>query len=310
MSPKSKSPSAPAPVEQHSANGGLLASTFRQQLGAMLVRNVRLKLRDSRKTAAEIFLPVYTLSTLILLRLLIPNPNFAAVLRPPGDPAVPVTPFEHWPLGGNHTVAVLAATTAAATGANGTAPTTIAATREFLVAVNELWTNLTWGLDVHEHRRQKLEWHSERWEMGDFDDDWIDADGDNDDGLQGEVDAEARHRRRRKQQRRPPAPLPIRWMIFESLDELLAAYWREPAAIPLAVVFHGADPMRGRLSYEVITQIVIYTNTSWLICCGLLLSFMWLGLMLSQYLKHKFIEYFSDYYNIEIIKIKCIMTFS
>lgn len=78
-------------------------STFRQQLKATLVRNLRLKIRDSRKTLMEILIPLYTLGTLIILKLLIPNPNFPAILEPRGDGNI----FEHFNQLKNHTIAVL-----------------------------------------------------------------------------------------------------------------------------------------------------------------------------------------------------------
>lgn len=78
-------------------------SSFTQQLKATLIRNLRLKWRDSRKTTAEIFLPLYTLGTLIVLKILIPNPNFPAILEPRGDGKL----FQHFNQLENHTVAVL-----------------------------------------------------------------------------------------------------------------------------------------------------------------------------------------------------------
>lgn len=78
-------------------------STFRQQLKATLVRNLRLKIRDSRKTLAEVLIPLYTLGTLIVLKILIPNPNFPAILEPRGDGKI----FEHFHRLKNHTIAVL-----------------------------------------------------------------------------------------------------------------------------------------------------------------------------------------------------------
>ena len=96
-------------------------SSFTQQLKATLIRNVRLKLRDSRKTIAvsiyrnaimfhdendfilqEVFLPLYTLGTLIVLKILIPNPNFPAITTPREARL-----FEHFKLNENHTIAVL-----------------------------------------------------------------------------------------------------------------------------------------------------------------------------------------------------------
>lgn len=78
-------------------------STFRQQLKATLVRNWRLKIRDSRKTLMEVLIPLYTLGTLIVLKILIPNPNFPAILEPRGDGKI----FEHFSWTKNHTIAVL-----------------------------------------------------------------------------------------------------------------------------------------------------------------------------------------------------------
>lgn len=78
-------------------------STFRQQLRATLVRNWRLKIRDSRKTLMEVLIPLYTLGTLIVLKILIPNPNFPAILEPRGDGKI----FEHFSWTKNHTIAVL-----------------------------------------------------------------------------------------------------------------------------------------------------------------------------------------------------------
>lgn len=78
-------------------------STFTQQLRATVIRNLRLKIRDSLKTTAEIFLPFYTLGTLIVLKILIPNPNFPAILEPHGSGRV----FEHFNVLKNHTIAVV-----------------------------------------------------------------------------------------------------------------------------------------------------------------------------------------------------------
>ena len=78
-------------------------STFSQQLRATVIRNLRLKIRDTLKTTAEIFLPFYTLGTLIVLKILIPNPNFPAILEPHGSGRV----FEHFNVLKNHTIAVV-----------------------------------------------------------------------------------------------------------------------------------------------------------------------------------------------------------
>lgn len=77
--------------------------SYCQQLRATLVRNLRLKLRDSRKTIAEVFLPLYTLGTLIVLKILIPNPNFPAITVPRGEARL----FEHFQHNRNHSIAVL-----------------------------------------------------------------------------------------------------------------------------------------------------------------------------------------------------------
>lgn len=170
------------------AKDSLCHSTFGQQLQATLIRNVRLKTRDSRKTIAEVFLPLYTLATLILLKILIPNPNFPAVLHPtPHDPrsAAPLL-FAHFAPHHNHTVSILPASP------NGTA-----STRLFLDAVNDLWLNLT------------------AYPAGQHD---------------------------------------IGWQFYDTADDLHAAYWRDPAAMPLAVVFHGDDPFGGQLRYEIRTN--------------------------------------------------------
>jgi hypothetical protein len=80
-------------------------ASFKQQLRAAVVRNLRLKIRDSRKTTAEIFLPLYTLGTLIVLKILIPNPNFPAIVEPHGTGRM----FEHFNVMKNHTIAVVQA---------------------------------------------------------------------------------------------------------------------------------------------------------------------------------------------------------
>ena len=84
-------------------NEYMSSSSYCQQLQATLVRNMRLKLRDSRKTIAEVFLPLYTLGTLIVLKILIPNPNFPAITTPRAEAKL----FEHFQLHKNHTIAVL-----------------------------------------------------------------------------------------------------------------------------------------------------------------------------------------------------------
>lgn len=84
-------------------NEYVVRSTFCQQLKATLVRNLRLKWRDSRKTTAEVFLPLYTLGTLIVLKVFMPNPNFPALVQPRGDARL----FEHFNQLKNQTIAVV-----------------------------------------------------------------------------------------------------------------------------------------------------------------------------------------------------------
>lgn len=95
---------------------------FFGQLKAMLKRNLLIKAREKRKTASEILLPLYTLGILILMKLLIPNPNFPEVDQPKGE----VKLFEHFQKIKNHTVAVVPNTTEV---------------QEFLRHVNHLWLN-------------------------------------------------------------------------------------------------------------------------------------------------------------------------
>lgn len=48
--------------------------------------------------------------------------------------------------------------------------------------------------------------------------------------------------------------IPINWQYYETQEDLLGAYWRNPAAMPLAIVFHGDDPLNGKLLYEIRTN--------------------------------------------------------
>jgi ATP-binding cassette subfamily A (ABC1) protein 5 len=36
-------------------------------------------------------------------------------------------------------------------------------------------------------------------------------------------------------------------MMFDTHDDLLTAYWKEPASIPIAVIFEIDDPIKGSL---------------------------------------------------------------
>lgn len=155
-------------------------STFYQQLRATLIRNLWLKWRDSRKTTAEIFLPLYTLGTLIVLKILIPNPNFPEINLPRGEATI----FEHFNQYINHSIAVLPYWNSTET------------TKEFLHSVNELWMTMRIGPGKHS----------------------------------------------------------IKWIYYETSEELLASYWREPKTMPLAIVFHGEDPVNGPLKYEIRTN--------------------------------------------------------
>uniref|UniRef100_A0A8W7Q0T1 ABC transporter domain-containing protein n=1 Tax=Anopheles coluzzii TaxID=1518534 RepID=A0A8W7Q0T1_ANOCL len=164
------------------------SSNFCQQLGATLVRNFKLKIRDSRKTIAEVFLPLYTLGTLIVLKILIPNPNFPAITEPRGA----ATLFEHFQHHKAHTIAVLPQPNSS---------TTI----PFLSEVNELWMS---------NRRHQ------------------------------------------------PGIHPIKWMVYETPEELLAAYWRDPSKMPLALIFHSDDPLFGPLRYEIRTNPSFFVTPS------------------------------------------------
>ncbi|XP_053669271.1 cholesterol transporter ABCA5-like [Anopheles marshallii] len=164
------------------------SSNFCQQLGATLVRNFKLKIRDSRKTIAEVFLPLYTLGTLIVLKILIPNPNFPAITEPRGA----ATLFEHFQHHKAHTIAVLPQPNSS---------TTV----PFLSEVNELWMS---------NRRHQ------------------------------------------------PGIHPIKWMVYETPEELLAAYWRDPSKMPLALIFHSDDPLFGPLRYEIRTNPSFFVTPS------------------------------------------------
>lgn len=51
----------------------------------------------------EVFLPLYSLGTLIVIKILIPNPNFPVIKTPQGDAEL----FQHFSHLKNHTVAVV-----------------------------------------------------------------------------------------------------------------------------------------------------------------------------------------------------------
>ncbi|XP_058834897.1 cholesterol transporter ABCA5-like [Topomyia yanbarensis] len=163
-------------------------SSFYQQLRATLVRNFKLKIRDSRKTIAEVFLPLYTLGTLIVLKILIPNPNFPAITEPRGAASL----FEHFQHHKAHTIAVLPQPNSS---------TTV----QFLNEVNELWT-------TNRHHTAGIH--------------------------------------------------PIKWIVYDTQDDLLSAYWRDPDKMPLALIFHSEDPLYGQLRYEIRTNPSFFVTPS------------------------------------------------
>jgi len=44
-----------------------------------------------------------------------------------------------------------------------------------------------------------------------------------------------------------PGLHPINFMMFDTRDDLLTAYWKEPTSIPIAVIFETDDPVKGNL---------------------------------------------------------------
>lgn len=46
----------------------------------------------------------------------------------------------------------------------------------------------------------------------------------------------------------------INWMFYETQEDLLGAYWRDPNSMPMAVIFHSEDPYNGPLKYEIRTN--------------------------------------------------------
>ncbi|XP_046734287.1 cholesterol transporter ABCA5-like isoform X1 [Diprion similis] len=150
---------------------------YMSQLRAMLVRNLLLKKRDKRKTTAEIILPLYTLGILIIVKVLIPNPNYPAMTTPRVNGGV----FDDFSQTQNHTIAVVPNTTETLT---------------FLNSMNTLWMSM--------------------WDT--------------------------------------PVKIPLNFMIFDTEDDLQAAYWRDPSSVPLAVIFENPLPVSDRLEYEIRTN--------------------------------------------------------
>ncbi|XP_035731949.1 ABC transporter A family member 1-like isoform X2 [Vespa mandarinia] len=150
---------------------------YLSQLRAMLVRNLLLKKREKRKTIAEIFLPLYTLGILIVIKVLIPNPNYPAMTTQRHEEKI----FELFNGHKNNTIAVVPNSTE---------------TLIFLNSMNNVWLS-----------------------MWDF-----------------------------------PGKLPLNFMIFDTKDDLQAAYWRDPYSVPLAVIFEDSQPITQRLLYEIRTN--------------------------------------------------------
>ncbi|XP_034945670.1 ATP-binding cassette sub-family A member 5-like [Chelonus insularis] len=96
---------------------------YLSQLRAMLVRNLLLKKREKRKTIVEILLPLYILGTLIVLKILIPNPNYPAMTTQQQDGDI----FEFFNGYKNNTIAVVPNSTE---------------TISFLSAMNTLWLSM------------------------------------------------------------------------------------------------------------------------------------------------------------------------
>ncbi|CAG2053586.1 unnamed protein product, partial [Timema podura] len=98
-------------------------STFKSQLKAMIIRNLLLKKREKRKTIAEVFLPLYSLGILIVIKIMIPNPNFPVMSTPRGEANL----FEHFQQFKNHTVAIVPNSTEI---------------QNFVNEVNQLWQTM------------------------------------------------------------------------------------------------------------------------------------------------------------------------
>ncbi|XP_076675043.1 cholesterol transporter ABCA5 isoform X2 [Andrena cerasifolii] len=56
-----------------------------------------------------------------------------------------------------------------------------------------------------------------------------------------------------------PGKLPLNFMVFDTKDDLQAAYWRDPYSVPLAVIFEDSQPISQSLVYEIRTN-PSYTN--------------------------------------------------
>ncbi|KAJ8921257.1 hypothetical protein NQ315_013729 [Exocentrus adspersus] len=98
-------------------------SIYFSQLKAMLKRNILLKKREKRKTTAEVLLPLYSLAILIVMKIIIPNPNFPEMDTPRGEANL----FEHFQKFSSHKVAVVPNTTE---------------TQDFLDEIKILWDSI------------------------------------------------------------------------------------------------------------------------------------------------------------------------
>ncbi|XP_011146554.1 ABC transporter A family member 1 isoform X4 [Harpegnathos saltator] len=152
-------------------------AVYLTQLRAMLVRNLLLKKREKRKTMAEIFLPLYTLGVLIVVKILIPNPNYPAMTTQQRDTEI----FEIYNGYANITIAVVPNSTE---------------TLNFLSSMNTLWLSM--------------------WDY--------------------------------------PGKFPLNFVVFDTQDDLQAAYWRDPYSVPIAVIFEDSQPITRRLMYEIRTN--------------------------------------------------------
>lgn len=122
-------------------------------------------------------MPLYSLAILIIIKVMMPNPNFPVIDTPRREAKL----FEHFQYVDNHTVAVVPNTTD---------------TQDFLKNVNELWQTLQHNPGIHA----------------------------------------------------------IDWMVFETWEDLLNAYWKDPLKIPIAVIFEEPGPIAGALKYEIRTN--------------------------------------------------------
>ncbi|GBP64686.1 ATP-binding cassette sub-family A member 5 [Eumeta japonica] len=88
---------------QRTMTGTRPPARFWRQFWPTVVRTLLLKKRDTRKTLAEVLVPLYSLGVLIFLKMLVPNPNFPEV-RTPG----PYRDMHYDFFGANRSVAVVA----------------------------------------------------------------------------------------------------------------------------------------------------------------------------------------------------------